>query len=283
MNMNNSSMVQNLSDQINYQAGRYADPNAGPPSMNEQQMQGNNAQSSWASLHIDPYTAEQNNMQQGQQYGQQWQQAQQGTQFGQQWQQGGQQSGNQYGMGQEAQFGALELMKVHEVLNLHINGINHFEIYRSYVKDPNLMQILDNQLNHMYSGYKNMVNYLHSKGIGQAVPYRAPKAASVKYGLRQPAPVQPNASMEEMDDSDVASAMMTCAKSSASICTTAALECADSNLRSMMMDCVVSSVNQAYETFQYMNQAGMYQVPTLAQQTTETMTNIYQVGSGPSM
>lgn len=205
------------------------------------------------------------------------------AQMGQEYQSG--QAGQQLQQGQMGQvnqpMGAHELMEAHEVLTDHIDGINQFELYRPHVKDQKLMQILDNQLNHMYTSYQNMVSYLQAKGAGQAVPYRAPKPSNINYGLRQPAHVEPNSTMAQMDDRDVASGMLGCAKSSALLCTTAALECADHKLRNMMMDCAVSASNQAYEIFQYMNQKGMYQVPTLAQQTTETMMNLYQPGTVP--
>ncbi len=214
-----------------------------------------------------------------------------GTQAGQGYQIGsqiGQQSGYQIGaqMGQQAgqqssQFGALEIMEAHEVITDHIDGINQFELYRPHVKDQTLMQVLDNQINHMYQSYQHMVNYLHNQGMGTAVPYRAPITSNIMYGLRQPLPVEPNTSFQEMDDRDVASGMLGCAKASALVCTNAALECANPNLRIMFTNCAISSINQAYELFLYMNQRGMYQVPTLAQQTTQTMINTYQTGSQP--
>lgn len=200
-----------------------------------------------------------------------------GQQWGMPTGQMGQQAGQQ--MGQK--FGALEIMMAHQVLTHHIDGINQFELYRPHVKDQRLQQILDSQGKHMYSSYQNIVNYLHNQGMGSSVPYRAPKVAGINYGLRQPAPVEPNANQNEMDDSDVASGMMGCAKASTMVCSTAALECADPQLRSMMTDCVISSINQAYELFQYMNQKGMYQVPTLADQTTQTMVGLYQTGRQP--
>lgn len=173
-------------------------------------------------------------------------------------------------------FGAHEMMEVHEVLTDHIDGINQFELYRPHVKDQELMSILDKQVQHMSTSYDNMVGYLQNQGMTAAVPYRMKKNFQPKYGLRQPSPQQPNTGMHEMDDRDVASGMMGCAKASAILCTNAALECADPNLRSMMVNCSVSSVNQAYEVFQYMNRKGMYQVPTMQQNTTNTMMNTYQ-------
>lgn len=210
-----------------------------------------------------------------QQFGMQ-QQGMQGMQQQGMQQQGMQQQGmQQHGQG-TAQWGAHEAMEVHEVLTDHIDGINQFELYRPHVKDQKLMNILDKQLQHMQSSYQNIVSYVHNKGMHAAEPYRAVKTAGIKYGLNNPAPNQPNSDMNQMDDRDVASGMMGCAKASALVCTTAALECADSSLRQMITNCAVSSVNQAYELFQYMNQNGYYQVPTMMQKTTQTMAGAYQ-------
>ena len=201
----------------------------------------------------------------------------------------GQQTGFQTGQpafqpGQQAaRFGANELMMVHEILTDTIDGINQFELYRQHVKDQQLMQIVDNQINYMFNGYNKLVGYLHNQGAGSVVPYRATKSSSVKYGLRQPSSVQPNTSINEMDDRDVASGMMGCHKSSACLRMRGTLECADPTLRSMLTNCAVSSSNMAYEVFQYMNQKGMYQVPTLASQTTQTMMGMYQNVQQPSV
>lgn len=192
--------------------------------------------------------------------------------------------GMQAGMqgGNRQKFGAMEIMQVHEVLSGYIDGINQFELYRPHIKDQQLMSILDKQIRHMAGSYDNMVNYLHNQGMSSAVPYRTRKNFQPKYGLRQPSPEHPNMDANQMDDHDVASGMMGCAKASALMCTGAALECADPTLRSMMVNCAVSSINQAYEVFQFMNQMGMYQIPTLQQNTTNTLMNTYQqAGSIP--
>jgi len=183
-------------------------------------------------------------------------------------------TGTKAGMNQK--FGAQEILQVHQVLTHHIDGINQFELYRPHVKDQQLMSILDKQLQHMSNSYDNIVSYLHNQGKSAAVPYRMKKSFQPQYGLRQPAPNQPNMDVNQMNDQDVASGIMGCAKAGAVLCTNAALECADPNLRSMMINCTVSAVNQAYEVFQYMNQKGMYQLPTLQDNTTNTMMNSYQ-------
>ena len=69
-----------------------------------------------------------------------------------------------------AHLGAHETMEVHEVLTSAINGINHFQLYRSFVKDQQLMQILDNQLQFMMDEYNQMVQTLSQQGNSNAVP-----------------------------------------------------------------------------------------------------------------
>ncbi|MDA8234184.1 MAG: spore coat protein [Clostridia bacterium] len=203
----------------------------------------------------------------GQQGTQQWGQQQWGTQ--------------QYGGTQQTQqFGAHELLKTHEILSHKINTINVFELLTPHIKDTQLRTIFDNQLRHIVQGYETLVNFIHQRGAGRAMPYHGTLRQSVKYGLRNPSPSFPNANPQQMDDRDVASIMMSCAKSTASMCTHAALECADNGLRQMMLECITSACNQHYEIFQFMNQKGYYQVPTLQQNTTNTMVNSYQAGGG---
>ncbi|MHB8171451.1 MAG: spore coat protein [Thermincolia bacterium] len=201
---------------------------------------------------------------------------QQGTQqWSQQW--GTQQYG---GTQQTQQFGAHELLMTHEVLSQKINSINVFELLMPQIKDNQLRTIFDNQLRHMVQGYETLVNFIQHRGAGQAMPYHGTLRQSVKYGLRNPSPSFPNANAQQMDDRDVASIMMSCAKTTAIMCTQTALESADNGLRQMMLECVTSASNQAYEIFQYMNQKGFYQIPTLQQNTTNTVINSYQTGGG---
>ena len=188
----------------------------------------------------------------------------------------------QGGHSQQGQkIGAHELLMAHEVLSGMTNGMNSFELYQPHITDSQLLGIWQNQLHFMQSSYQNIVNYLHNRGGNQAVPYRTPRPVNPMYGLRNPSPQHPNNNMNQIDDRDVASGMMGCAKSAALQCTWAALECADPNLRNLLAGCAQSAINRAYEIFQYMNQKGMYQVPTLADNTTNTMIHSYQ--AAPTM
>ncbi len=192
--------------------------------------------------------------------------------------QGQSQMGSQMGsqQSQTAQFGAHEVMEVHEVLSNMIEGINRFGMYRQFVRDSQLQGLMENQLRHMNQSYNNIVSYLQNKGTASSMPYHGVRKSSVQYGLRNPASMYPSTNMNEIDDRDVALGMLSYHKCSAIMCTMASLECADNTLRRLMQDAAISCSNQAWECFAYMNQRGMYQVPTMMQNTTNTMIHTFQ-------
>ncbi|MGI9951876.1 spore coat protein [Moorellaceae bacterium AZ2] len=173
------------------------------------------------------------------------------------------------------QYGAHEIMEIHEVLTDTIDSINQFQLYRPYVKDQQLRSILDKQIQFMTQEYNNMVQAINQQGMGPAVPYRAPRMARPIYGLHQPESQAPNMSVDEMDDRDIASGMLGCHKASAGMRMMASLECANLELRRMLQQGAINCAEQAYEVWQYMNQKGFYQVPTLKDVTTDTMVNTF--------
>jgi spore coat protein CotF len=166
-------------------------------------------------------------------------------------------------------------MEMHEVLTCAIDQINKSQLLRPHVKDQQLAQMMDHQMQFAINEYNNMVQMLQNQGMGQAVPYRSPKSASPKYGLNQPEPQSPNNSMDELDDRDISSIMLGGHKASASKKMLAALECADPNLRRALQQGAINCSEQAYEVWQYMNQQGYYQVPTMKEMTTNTVINSY--------
>lgn len=174
-----------------------------------------------------------------------------------------------------AHLGAHEVMELHEVLTDIIDGINQFQLYRPHVKDPQLRTILDNQINFMSQDYNNMVQTINQRGKNDAVPYRRIRNFTPAYGLQNPQQQAPNISADEMDDRDVASGMLGCQKATAILKMAASLECADLQLRRMIQQSAVNSAEQAYEIWQFMNQRGYYQVPTMKEMTTNTMLNAF--------
>lgn len=192
--------------------------------------------------------------------------------------QNGQQSGRltSQGQGAAASYGAHEVLEVHEILTDAIDGINQFQLYRPHVQCQQLLQILDRQVDFMVQEYNSMVSMLNQQGVQEAIPYRAPNISSPKYGLSNPSPESPNTSMNQMNDRDVASGMLGCAKASATLKMMASLECADPEIRRAVTQGAVNCSEMAYETWSYMNQKGYYQVPTLKEITTNTVLNTYQ-------
>lgn len=184
-----------------------------------------------------------------------------------------------------AQYGAHEVMELHEVLTDTIDGINQFELYRPYAKDPQLQTIIDRHIQFMVQEYNNLVNALNQQGTGTNVTgYRTPRTnvgMSPTYGLRNPAAQTPNTSPHEMNDQDVASGMLGCHKASAIMRMMATQEIANPQFRRMLQQCAINSSEMAYEVFQYMNQKGYYQVPTMKEITTNTVLNTYQPAQMP--
>ncbi|NIK68634.1 MULTISPECIES: spore coat protein [unclassified Paenibacillus] len=175
-----------------------------------------------------------------------------------------------------AHLGAHETMEIHEILTSAINGINHFQLYRSMVTDQQLSQILDRHAQMMMSEYQTAVQSLNQQGSGQMTPYRTMENQTPKYGLDHPAPQSPNLTGSTFDDRAIATAMLLCHKNSAAKKMMAALECADPQVRRMLQQGSVNCAEQAYEVWQYMNRMGYYQVPTMKEETTNTILQTYQ-------
>lgn len=178
-----------------------------------------------------------------------------------------------------AHLGAHEVMEMHEALCMTIDGINQFQMLKPHIRDQRLMSIADNQLRFMMQEYNNTVQMLNQQGMSQAVPYRSPRNAAPVYGLDNPGKQSPNMSPEQLDDRDISSMMLMFHKSSATMKMHGALECADSALRHALQQGAVNCAEQAYEIWQYMNQSGYYQVPTMKDMTTNTMVGTYQQGT----
>jgi len=179
-----------------------------------------------------------------------------------------------------ANFGAHEVMEVHEVLSNTINAINQCQLYRPHVQDQQLASMLDHQLQFMTQEYNNLVQAINQSGITMGTPYRSPKNSQPIYGLHNPQPQSPNTAPNQLDDQDIASGVLGIHKAGAAFKMMAALECADPNLRRMIQQGANNCAEQAFEVWQFMNQRGYYQVPTMKEMTTETVANSYSTATG---
>lgn len=176
-------------------------------------------------------------------------------------------------------FGAHETMEVHEILNEKINLINHFGMYMQMCRDPQLRNMIERHLRTAVTAYDEMVRYTHDYTAAQhqTAPYAMPSTSpqQVAYGLDNPGSMAP--SMQgQLNDMQIASAVLCAHKNSAKNHMIASLEAADPNVRQMLVNGAVTCSNQAYEVFLYMNERGIYQVPKMNDQTAKTFLHSYQ-------
>jgi spore coat protein CotF len=175
-------------------------------------------------------------------------------------------------------FGAHETMEAHEALNEKINLINHFNMYMEQAQNQRLREMIRHHLNSAIQVYEQMVAYTHdysagSRQIGYGMPNVQPE--HIQYGLNDPSQMSPRM-QTRLSDEQIAAAVLLCHKNSAKNSMAAAMECADPNLRQMMINASLICANQAYETFLFMNQHGQYQVPTMQEHTAKTFLHSYQ-------
>ncbi|WP_134684666.1 spore coat protein [Brevibacillus migulae] len=159
---------------------------------------------------------------------------------------------------QTHQYGAHEVMELHEVMNATIDGINTCQLYMPHTQDPELRQILTNQLQFMTDEYNRLVHLINGRGAGMAIPYRPRTNGFQQTGMTPVNAMMPNANAQQLDDRDISSAVLGIHKSGAKIRMNAALECADWEIRRTLMQGANNCANQAYDIWGYMNRRGYY-------------------------
>lgn len=178
--------------------------------------------------------------------------------------------------------GAHEVMELHEVLSDAVHGLNTLKLYRPHARDHQLQAIMDRHMNALTMEYNSLVQMAHQQGGAQSVPARRPammtnvnRSFQPTYGLRNPQQQTPAESIQEIDDADVTTCLVNCHKQTAALKMKAALEMANPALRNMLQSAANASADMAYESFQYANHKGYYQVPTLKDTTANTFLNSY--------
>ncbi|MFC4767354.1 spore coat protein [Effusibacillus consociatus] len=175
-------------------------------------------------------------------------------------------------------FGAHETMEVHEILSEKKGMIEHFSMYEQQCQDPNLREMLHRHIQSAIQGYNQLISYTHDYQTAQAkmMPMHAAHNHDIRYGLHNPSPTAPQMGTARMNDQSIAGSVLSAHKNSAKNQMSAALECADPNVRQMLVNGSVMCANEAYEVFNYMNHRGWYQVPTMNDHTAKTMLHHYQ-------
>jgi spore coat protein CotF len=176
-------------------------------------------------------------------------------------------------------FGAHETMEAHELLSEKINAIAHFNLYARQARNPQLKEMIQRHRQEAIRSYNELVSYTHDYNaaprMGMHQPASGVNPGQIQYGLRNPQPMGPETDAS-FSDQEIACAMLICHKNGAKNAMMGAVECADPHLRRMMLNSAVVCADQAYETFLFMNQQGLYQVPTLNDHTAKTFMHAYQ-------
>lgn len=176
-------------------------------------------------------------------------------------------------------FGAHETMEVHEVLNEKINLINHFSLYAQQCQNQQLRQMIEHHLQTAVQSYDQLVAYTHDYNSqanrNQEYGMMNIQPQQIQYGLNNPQPQTPQM-LGSFNDQQIVSAVLSWHKNSAKNHMSSSLECADPNVRQMLINGANNCANQAYEVFMFMNQQGTYQVPTMQDHTAKTYLHSYQ-------
>lgn len=185
-------------------------------------------------------------------------------------------------------YGAHEVIELQDILTNTINSINTFQLYLQSVQDTSLRQIALNQLRFMTEEYNHLVHFVRGLATGQTISYHSfgDWTSGVNQGNNSHSitNVQTSANQPRMSDVDLASCMLTLHKAGATMRMHAALECADSNIRQMMLQGATNCAHQAYEIWGYIHAHGKYPVPSLQELSQSHLLHDFrpqQVGAQP--
>ncbi|PLR92562.1 spore coat protein [Bacillus sp. T33-2] len=176
-------------------------------------------------------------------------------------------------------YGAHETMEVHEILMEKVNMLNHFNLYAAQTQNPQLLEMIVRHQQEEIVSYNELVAYTHDYNRFSPVPpntnIREISPQQIQYGLQNPPQFAPEANAT-LNDMEIASAMLLCHKNAARNGMWATLECADPNLRRLLLNSAANCANQAYEVFLFMNGQGAYQVPKMESHTAKSFLHRYQ-------
>lgn len=173
--------------------------------------------------------------------------------------------------------GGHEVFDVHEVLSGTIDTLNQYIISRQFVKDQELLNILDRQSQFISDEY-NMLVQCFSTGQDPAhgtKPYQMNQNNQAIFGMKPSQPKKPAQSANEISDADISSHLLGMLKSMAGMKAVAACEVTNPIVRRVLAESVPNCVEMAYELFLYQNKKQFYQVPQLAQHDMQMLLNSF--------
>lgn len=185
------------------------------------------------------------------------------------------------------QLGAHEVIVMNEALMTKSANVELLSFLANEVQDPQLQSMLQHQAQTALSHYTQGVRVLQNQSMGTQMqgtvlnPGNTMTAGSMvgaqpKLGLRHPSMPRPDMQAQTLSERTVCTVVLNLHKHGATAWTSFALECTNPQLRTFLMEGAQLCDRAAYETWSYMNQKGYYQVPTLKDQTTNTMIQAFQ-------
>lgn len=173
--------------------------------------------------------------------------------------------------------GGHEVFDLNEVLSAGVGTINQFVLLKEQVQDPELLDIVNRQHAFLIQEYNTTLESFKT-GQDPAVPtqtYNMTQNNDFIYGLTPREPKKPFQSATEINDEYISGCLLHAHKSAASMKTMSALETTNPVVRRVLADSVPNCVEMAYELSIYQNKHHYYQVPQLAAQDMQTLTNAY--------
>lgn len=171
--------------------------------------------------------------------------------------------------------GGHEVFDMHEILMNSVNAMDQYMMFQQFVKDPELMDILNRQHQFMLSQYNIMVECFRtgSKPSQVTSVYMMRQNNNVGFGLRPAQPKKPVHHLSELTDQCISGMMLGLMKANSGQLTFASLECTNPVVRRVLADSIPNYVEMAYELFLYQNKHQYYQVPQLSQSDMQQMLN----------
>lgn len=185
-------------------------------------------------------------------------------------------------MNQNAQYGAHELAGMNEALMTKSANVELLSFLSHHVSDQRLQAMLLHHAETIFAHYTEGIAILQGQHSGLQYGfqnYQQFTNAAPKLGLRNPSMPSPNMQAQSPSEQSICTVALNIHKFGAIGWTTLALECTNPQFRSFLMAGANMCDKMAYEVWTFMNQKGYYQVPTLQQNTTQTMIHAYQMPS----
>lgn len=166
----------------------------------------------------------------------------------------------------DREFGAHELLKLHEVLQKLKDGMNLYNLSIPNIVNEDLTRLVEHQLHFIKSECRMFIDEI-SISESNLCTYGMYTIFEPTYGYES----KPETTEQSFSEQEIASSLLAHCKSTAIVKVSAALECANPDLRLLMVQSSTNSVHQAYDIWRFMNRKGYYQVPIFTEETTEAI------------